>query len=249
MKIKRLDTEEQVGRKAAMHAAVILKEAISQNGQASIVLGTGASQFEILKNLTAAKDISWHQVNMFHLDEYIGLKPDHPASFCRYLQERFINQVGKLKSVNYILGNTDNPQVECRRLTDIISSVEIDVSLIGIGENGHLAFNDPPADFETQESFVIVNLDEACRQQQVGEGWFGSLQEVPEQAITMTIPQIMKSKNLIGCVLDSRKATTAQKVLEGELTNLVPASILRQHPNCTMYFDPPAASLLSAVEV
>ena len=158
-------------------------------------------------------------------------------------------RVGELKSLNFVLGDTDDPQAECHRLTDIITNVEIDDSLIGIGENGHLAFNDPPADFETQESFVVVNMDEACRLQQVGEGWFASLQEVPEQALTMTIPQIMKSKNLIGCVLDRRKAQAAQKALEGELTNLVPASILRQHPNCTLYFDQAAASLLMTHQV
>jgi glucosamine-6-phosphate deaminase len=246
--VKLLQSEEEVGRAAGAHAVEILQDAIAADGQASIVVGTGASQFAILKNLTASKEVAWDKVNLFHLDEYVGLTPDHPASFRRFLKEYFIDRVGRLKSINNVLGDAPDLLAECRRLAEIIARLEITLSLIGIGENGHLAFNDPPADFETEHPFIVVTLDEACRMQQVGEGWYGSLAEVPAQAITMTVPQIMKSKHLIACVLDERKAAAAHKAIDGELTNQVPASILRQHANCTLYFDFAAASLLTAAK-
>ena len=193
MKVTVEQNARSLGVAAGKAAAALIKAAIQEKGQANIILGTGASQFETLKQLTASKDIEWHKVVMFHLDEYIGLPVTHPASFRKYLKERFLDQVSLLKAYHLIDGNAD-PVLECMRLGYLIASHPIDVALAGIGENGHLAFNDPPADFETTKSYVIAHLDEACRKQQLGEGWFKSIEEVPTTAISMSVQQLMKSK-------------------------------------------------------
>ena len=173
-------------------------------------MATGTSQFETLQQLIS-EDIDWSKVTMFHLDEYIGLPKSSPASFRRYLEERFIQKVGTLKEIHLINGES-NAEAECRRLSNIIKSMTVDVALVGIGENGHLGFNDPPADFETEEPFIIVELDEKCRQQQYGEGWFKSIDDVPRKAITMSVNQIMKSGQIICSVPESRKATSRKRL-------------------------------------
>jgi glucosamine-6-phosphate deaminase len=238
-------TKQEMGSAAAAHAAEAIKQAIEEKGQANIILATGTSQFETLMSLVNTRGIDFSKVTMFHLDEYIGMTLDHPASFRKFLKERFVDKVAPLKAVHFVEGDADNPQQECRRVGDIIAKNPIDVALIGIGENGHLAFNDPPADFETEEPYIIVELDERCRAQQMGEGWFETLEQVPRRAISMSIRQIMKSECLIVSVPDKRKAEAVRNALEVKVTNMCPASILQKHPNCKIFLDADAASLLS----
>ncbi|HEX8278229.1 MAG TPA: glucosamine-6-phosphate deaminase, partial [Segetibacter sp.] len=216
-----------------------------ENGSANIILATGTSQFQTLHQLVSEPGIDWSKVIMFHLDEYIGLSITHPASFRKYLQERFISKVPALKAAYLINGETD-PNEECQRLGQFISKHPVDVALVGIGENGHLAFNDPPADFETEQPYLVVELDEPCRRQQLGEGWFKSIEEVPSKAISMSVKQIMKSKHIICSVPDERKAAAVKNTLEQNVSNLYPASILQKHPDCTLYLDKASASQLSA---
>ncbi|MDH4238927.1 MAG: glucosamine-6-phosphate deaminase [Phycisphaerae bacterium] len=237
-------TKQEMGAAAAAHAAEVIKQAIEGKNQANIILATGTSQFETIKSLTSS-GTNFSKVTMFHLDEYIGLPADHPASFRKYLKERFVDKVPALKAIHFVEGDADDPQQECRRLGDIIIKHPIDVALIGIGENGHLAFNDPPADFETEESYIIVELDEKCRAQQMGEGWFKTLEQVPRRAISMSIRQIMKSACLIVSVPEKRKAEAVKNALERKVTNICPASILQKHKNCSIFLDADAASLLS----
>jgi len=238
-------TIEELGAAAAAQAAKVIKKAIRNKGQANIILATGVSQFETLKNLVATDGIDWSKVIMFHLDEYIGLSPDHPASFRRYLAERFVDKVPGLKAVHFVNGDAKNSQQECKRLGNIIAKHPIDVALVGIGENGHLAFNDPPADFVTCEPFIVVKLDQRCRGQQLGEGWFETLEQVPKLAISMSIRQITKSACIIVSVPEKRKAEAVKNTLQGPVTNMCPASILQRHPNCKIFMDEQAASLLA----
>jgi glucosamine-6-phosphate deaminase len=235
-----------MGAAAAAHTANLLQQAITARGEANLILATGASQFEMLEHLVTL-DVDWLQVTVFHLDEYIGLPITHPASFRKYLKERFEDSVPGLRQFVYVEGNAPDPQAECRRLGRQIGSCMVDVACIGIGENGHLAFNDPPADFNTEEPYIIVDLDEACRRQQVGEGWFATLQDVPKKAISMSIRQILKSVAIICSVPDTRKAVAVKNTVEGTVTNLTPASILQTHPQCWLYLDEPAAALLKKI--
>lgn len=235
----------QLGKSAGKAAAELIKQAIEQNGQANIILATGSSQFETLKQLIVEKDIDWSKVVMFHLDEYIGLQESSKASFRKYLKERFLEKVPSLKA-SYLVNGESDPVSECRRLNSLIELHPIDVALVGIGENGHLAFNDPPADFDTKEPYIIVQLEEQCRRQQYNEGWFQSVSDVPTRAISMSISQICKSKHIICSVPDSRKAKAVKDCLEEPVSNLFPASILRLHPNCTYYLDKQSSALLSA---
>lgn len=246
MKTTILDTPEAMGRAAAETAIERIARAIDHTGHASIVLATGASQFEVLAHLVKTDRVDWSRVTMFHLDEYVGLPDTHGASFRKYLRERFIDQVSALKAVYLIQGDVSDPEAECRRLSDIISQHEIVVTLAGIGENGHLAFNDPPADFETTVPYLVVDLDTRCRQQQLGEGWFGTLDEVPTQAISMGIQQIMKSKCLILSVPDTRKAEAVKNTLTQAVSPDYPASIVQSHENCVLYLDTKSAALLPA---
>jgi glucosamine-6-phosphate deaminase len=223
-----------------------IREAIRERGQANIILATGTSQLDMLENLITDKGIDWSRVTMFHLDEYIGLPANHPASFRRYLKEHFVDKVPGLKAAHFVQGDADDPKQECLRLGAIIAAHPIDVALVGIGENGHLAFNDPPADFETQQPYIIVELDERCRRQQLGEGWFATLEQVPRRAISMSIQQIIKSQRLIVTVPERRKAEAVKNALEGQVTNMCPASILQRHKNCKIFLDEDAASLLSS---
>jgi len=245
MNIQIFDTKKDLGKQSASDASEMIRSAISEKGKANIILATGASQFETLAHFVEQSDIDWSKVTMFHLDEYVDLPETHPASFRKYLKERFEFKVSDLKETHYIQGDRDDPEEECKRLNKIISKIKIDAALVGIGENGHLAFNDPPADFETEDPYIVVELDEDCRRQQMGEGWFDSVDDVPEKAISMSIKQIMKSKHIICSVPDQRKAEAVRNCLEGEITNLHPASILQAHPDCTVYLDKESASLLS----
>ena len=244
MKISISDAPQGLGEAAGTLAADLIRGTIAQKGVAHIILATGTSQFETLKQLIAASDIDWSKVVMFHLDEYLALPMTHPASFRRYLRERFLDQVSPLKEVHLINGETD-AEAECARLGALISQRPIDVALVGIGENGHLAFNDPPADFDTEQPYLVVDLDEPCRRQQLGEGWFASLDEVPVQAISMSVRQILKSEHIICSVPDDRKAVAVQNCLEQPVSPWHPASILRTHPHCSLFLDQASARLLS----
>ena len=242
MEINIAENPHEMGLKAGELGAHVVKDAIANHGAANIILATGTSQFDTMNTLIADKEIDWSKVVMFHLDEYIGLPVTHKASFRRYLKDRFLARVPDLKAYHLIDGEKD-PQEECNRLNDLIGRHPIDVAFVGIGENGHLAFNDPPADFETTDPYIVVQLDEACRAQQMGEGWFPTLQDVPDQAISMSVHQIMASDVIICSVPDERKAKAVALSLTGEVTPLVPASILQNHEKCHVFLDEASAKL------
>lgn len=231
-----------MGAAAAKRSGEVLRQAIATRGEARIIVATGSSQFEVLDALVREPGIDWSRVDGFHLDEYVGLPATHPASFCGYLKQRWVDRV-PLRSFCYLDGMRDPAQV-CREAAAAVQAKPIDVAMIGIGENGHLAFNDPPADFETRAAYHVVQLDEACRRQQVGEGWFAGLDAVPTHAISMTIQQILAAKHIFCSVPDERKANAVAAAVEGPLTPLLPASILRTHPATVLLLDRAAASLL-----
>jgi glucosamine-6-phosphate deaminase len=233
-----------MGCLAAEAAAKVINKSIAENGAANIVLATGASQFTFHTNFVT-QDVDWAKVTAFHLDEYIGMPETHPASFRKYLKERFVDHVPPLNDFHYVDGEAPDPAAECRRLDALIADHPIDVSCIGIGENGHIAFNDPPADFNTDAAYLVVSLDEACRRQQLGEGWFSVLDDVPTRAISMSIRCMMKSRTLIVTIPDERKAEAVKNCFEGPVTNQVPGSILQQHDDCQIFLDKAAASLLT----
>ena len=238
------DNALEMGKMAGGDAAATIKKALEKKGNANIILATGTSQFETLNRLIAEPGIDWSKVTLFHLDEYIGIHSTAKASFRKYLKERFIQMVPSLKAA-HLINAEKNPVAECKRLGDLITIHKIDVALVGIGENGHLAFNDPPADFDTSEPYIIVDLDDACRRQQYNEGWFDTIEAVPKQAISMSIKQIMKSEKIICSVPDSRKAAAVRNTLEDTISNGIPASILREHALCNMYLDKESAVFLS----
>ena len=243
MKIKVYEDKRSLGRAAAEQAAISLRNAIENRGKARIIAATGVSQFEFLETLTSMPGIDWSRVEMFHLDEYIGLPVSHPASFRKYLLERLINKTG-IKKYHFLEGDGDVPAI-VRRVGGELKAAPIDIAFVGIGENSHLAFNDPPADFQTEEPYLIVDLDEACRRQQVGESWFADLSEVPRRAITMSVRQILKAKEIVAVVPDARKALAVKSCFDGDIGPLAPASILRTHPNTTAFLDKYSAALLS----
>ena len=247
MKVEVFDSKREMGGTAARDAAEIIRGAIAARGRARVVAATGASQFEFLDALAREGGIDWGQVTFFHLDEYVGLPESHPASFRRYLRERLAERV-RPGAFHFIDGEAPDPRAECRRLGELISQGEVDVAFVGIGENGHLAFNDPPADFETEKPYLVVELDEACRRQQVGEGWFKGLDEVPRRAISMSIRQILKARRIICVVPDRRKAEAVKDCLELEVSPLRPASVLRRHEGASLYLDRESASLLKDAE-
>ncbi len=244
MNIKIFDDKISLGQAAAAQAAKTIRQALAATGTARIIAATGASQFEFLAALTQAPAIAWAQVEMFHLDEYVGMSIAHPASFRKYLLERFIQPTG-LTNYHLLDGTGDVAEV-CAQANAAISAAPINVAFVGIGENGHLAFNDPPADFAIETPYIVVQLDDACRRQQFGEGWFPTLDDVPKQAISMSIQQILKAREIVCVVPDARKAQAVKACLEGEISPLAPASILRKHPNVTVYLDQDAAALLTA---
>jgi len=233
--------KEELGKKAASQGAKFIRQAIKERGEANIIVATGASQFEMLEALIK-EDIDWTAVTGFHLDEYLNLPITHPASFRKYLKDRFVDKIS-IRKFHYVNGEID-PEKECSRLRKLISRLTIDVAFIGIGENGHLAFNDPPADFDTDKSYIVVELDDACRRQQLGEGWFASFEDVPKQAISMSIKQIMKSKNIICSVPDARKAEAVKNTIQLPVTSKVPASILKTHNKAWLYLDNDSAAKL-----
>lgn len=230
------------GKKAARKGAELINEAIRVRGEANIILATGVSQFEMLESLVK-ENVNWAKVTAFHLDEYIGLPASHPASFRKYLKERFADKVN-LKKFNYVEGD-NNPAAECKRLDELIRKHPVDVAFVGIGVNGHLAFNDPPADFVTEKAYIVVDLDEVCRKQQLGEGWFPTIDDVPKTAISMSIRQIMKSKTILCIAPEARKAEAVRNTIEAPVSPDFPASILRQHPSVWFYLDTDSASLLN----
>jgi len=245
MQIEICGDKKSLGAKVAAAAADAVKRALAARGEANIIVATGASQFDTIASLVQVPGIRWDRVTAFHLDEYVGMPITHPASFRAYLWQRFVSKLDlPLAAFHYVDGEGD-PQAECDRLGAIIRSKPIDVALVGIGENGHLAFNDPPADFETEAPYLVVNLDEACRKQQMGEGWFKTLDDVPRQAISMSIRQIMKSKVILASVPDARKAAAAKASIEGPVSPMAPASIMQRHEATTIYLDPASAQQLS----
>lgn len=244
MKLNVYDSPAAASQAAAETAAGILREAIQMKGHAVFVAATGNSQFEFLEHLTAAPGISWKHTTMFHLDEYIGIPSSHPASFRRYLSERLTSRV-PVGNVHFIQADAADLSTELARLNAAISAAAVDVAFIGIGENGHIAFNDPPADFDAETPFIVVDLDEACRRQQVGEGWFSSIDDVPRTAVSMSVRQIMKAGRILCTVLENRKAKAVKTCLEGQIGPMFPASILRTHPGCDIFLDREAARLLS----
>jgi len=248
MKISICENAQQVAQEAAAEAALELKKSITRNGATTFMAATGLSQIEFLEELSRQPDIEWAKTTMFHLDEYIGLPQSHPASFRRYIQDRIVNRVHPGKA-HLIDGSAVDPQGECHRLNRLIANCSVDVAFLGIGENGHLAFNDPPADFDTDEAFIVVDLAKECQQQQLNEGWFNTLAEVPTRAISATIRQIMKSEYIICLVLGTRKAEVVKRMLDGKISPSCPASILRTHANVHLYLDKQSASLLDKFSV
>jgi len=243
MIVKVSESKVRLGAVAAARAATTIKRVVAEKGYARIIAATGASQFEFLEALTASPGVEWEKVEMFHLDEYVGISNDHPASFRKYLLERLIWKTG-IKKYHLLDGET-SPSETAAVVGKELNAQPIDVAFVGIGENGHLAFNDPPADFKTEEPYLIVNLDKACRMQQVGEGWFASLEEVPTQAISMSVRQILKAHEILCVVPDARKAKAVKGTLETQISPTIPASILREHPKTFMFLDTESASLLA----
>ena len=243
MKVEVFESKMKLGVAAANKAAEIIRQAIADREVAFVIAATGASQFEFLDALVV-QDLDWTKTVFFHLDEYVGLSATHPASFCRYLKERILDRI-PVSAFHFINGEAEDVWEECRRVGRLLSKQPIDVAFVGIGENGHLAFNDPPADFETEQSYIVVDLDEACRQQQVGEGWFKNIEEVPRQAVSMSIQQILKAHSVLCIVPDERKANAVKSCVEMEVSPLRPASILQTHNDVTLYLDRESASLLS----
>jgi glucosamine-6-phosphate deaminase len=236
-------TRNAMAETASQYAVQKLVAALARKSRVRLLAATGASQLEFLERVTASKEIEWNRIELFHLDEYIGLGETHPASFAGYIQQRIVNRTGI--PMIHLLDGLGNPEKVIGKMNAAVSGASIDVAFIGIGENGHLAFNDPPADFETEVPYLRVRLDEACRRQQVGEGWFRSLEEVPTEALSMSVRQILKSESIICVVPDNRKAAVMKAVVEGPVTPQVPASILRIHPDIRIFLDADSASSLA----
>jgi len=240
--IKCFNDKRELATVAAEQAATILRQTIQAEGKARIIAATGASQFEFLEVLTTLPGIDWQRVEMFHLDEYIGLPASHPASFRRFLRERLIEKAGITKY--FLLDGEQDSAESIHRVGQALLSAPIHVAFVGIGENGHLAFNDPPADFKTEEPYLVVKLDEACRRQQLGEGWFSTFEDVPKRAISMSVRQILKAQKILCIVPDARKAAAVKACFDGEISPLAPASILRTHADTIVYLDVHSAALL-----
>jgi glucosamine-6-phosphate deaminase len=243
MQIKVFNDKVSLSKAAAEQASAAIRKSIAVRGEARVVAATAASQFEFLNQLTQEPNLDWKRVELFHLDEYVGLPITHPGSFRKMLLEHLIQKTGVVKY--HLLDGERNVDETVRRASEAVASASIDIAFLGIGENGHIAFNDPPADFETTEPYLIVNLEEACRRQQVGEAWFADILQVPKQAISMSVKQILKAEEILAVVPDTRKAQAVKACLEGEIGPMAPASILRTHPNATIYLDKNSAALLN----
>lgn len=244
MKIEICDTKQSAGQRAAEHGAGLIRKAIETQGHANLIVATGASQFEMLEALVQEKGIAWERVTAFHLDEYVGMPISHPASFRKYLWERFVSKLPVPLAAFHYLDAEQDPECECERVGRILETHPVDVCFAGIGENGHLAFNDPPADFETERPYLVVDLDEKCRRQQMGEGWFPTLDDVPKRAVSMSVKQILKSKTILCTVPDERKAQAVKDCLTGGIDPMHPASALQNHEATWFYLDKESASLL-----
>lgn len=238
-------TKTALGAAAAEYVVERINHAILMRGQARVIFATGASQYEFLAALVQLKEsVDWKHVTAFHLDEYIGLPDTHPASFRRYLRERLFNLL-PFRTVHLLDGTAENAKAEAERYATLLASGPIDLACVGIGENAHLAFNDPPADFETRRLVHVVMLDEACRRQQVGEGHFPSFEDVPKQALSLTVPAILQA-DAISCVVpDARKAAAVQCALEGPIVPACPASALQKHSRTTVFLDTDSAAGLT----
>src|SRR5271170_2113849 len=245
MQIKVFRDRVSSGQAAAEQAATAIRRAMAERGRARIIAATAASQLEFLDALTKMPGIDWSKVEAFHLDEYIGLPVTHPGSFRKMLLEQLVRKTGITK-YHLLDGDAPDPSEAIRRVGDELASAPIDIAFLGIGENGHIAFNDPPADFQTEKPYIIVKLDEPCRRQQVGEAWFADISQVPERALSMSARQILKAREILAVVPDTRKAEAVKACFEGEISPMAPASILRQHSNATVYLDANSASLLSS---
>ena len=243
MQLRIFEDRNSLGQAAAAQAAAAIQRSIAQRRKARIIGASAASQFEFLEALTATPGVDWPRVELFHLDEYIGLPMTHPASFCKFLQDRLIAKTGL--TMYHLLDGQKDPAEVIRHTSDAISAAPIDVAFVGIGENGHLAFNDPPADFETEDPFIVVNLDEACRRQQVGEGWFANLDAVPTRAISMSVRQVLKSRKILAVVPGPKKAQAIAACFNGPISPTAPSSILSTHANATIYLDRESAALLN----
>ncbi len=243
MLIKVFNDKVSLGKAAAEQAAAAIRRAIEENGQARIIAATAPSQLEFLDALTRMPGIDWQKVETFHLDEYVGLPVTHPASFRKMLLEQLIRKTGMIR-YHLLEGDAEDLVQALREVSKDLASAPIDIAFLGIGENGHIAFNDPPADFETEVPYIIVELDEACRRQQVGEAWFADISQVPKRAISMSARQILKAKEILAVAPDTRKAQAVKLCFEGSISPMKPSSILRTHPNATIYLDKNSASLL-----
>jgi glucosamine-6-phosphate deaminase len=244
MLLKVFNDKTALGKAAAEQAASAIRRAIAEHGRARIIAATAASQLEFLEALTKTAGIDWSRVEAFHLDEYIGLPITHPGSFRKMLIEQLVRRTG-ITNYHLLDGDAPDPAEVARRVGQQLASAPVDIAFLGIGENGHIAFNDPPADFDTEAPYIIVNLDEPCRLQQVGEAWFSDISQVPKQAISMSARQILKAREILAVVPDTRKARAVRACFEGKISPMAPASILRTHPNATVYLDKNSASLLS----
>ena len=240
MNINIHSTKLESGVAAAKCGAEYIRRAQAARGEANVIVATGASQFDMLSQLIQEPGINWGAVNLFHLDEYIGIPEDHPAGFRKYLRDRFVNKLPCPPKRFHPVSVEAIPT-----LNETIKKFPIDIAFIGVGENGHIAFNDPPADFDTDVPYIVINLDDACRRQQLGEGWFPTFESVPSQAVTMSVKQLLKSKVIVNSVPDLRKAQAIKNALEGPLTNACPASILRTHADCHTFLDEASASMLT----
>ena len=245
MEIRICKNSEELGKSAAKHVAQVLKDCIAEKGSARIILSTGASQFDTIKEFVK-QDVDWSKVEMFHLDEYVDLPETHVASFRKYLKERFVDQVKNLKAAHFVDGTEEG----IAHLTEEIRKAPIDIGLIGIGENAHIAFNDPPANFDTTAAYHIVNLNDRCKQQQMGEGWFATIDDVPKQAVSMTVRQILACERIVSCVPYAVKADAVKATLESnEVTNMIPATIMKDHKDFILYIDTDSAKYVFPYEI
>ena len=240
--VKIYDSRAEMGAAAAADVAACIRKLLEAKETINMIFAAAPSQNEVLAALKADKTIEWNRVNAFHMDEYVGLPKGAPQRFSEFLKNALFDHV-PLRSVNLIDGS-EGAEAECARYSALLENYPVDIVVMGIGENGHIAFNDPPADFEASTAYCVVQLDQVCRMQQVGEGWYPNLDAVPTHAYSMTVPQIMAAKSIAVIVPDDRKARAVAMAVDGPLTNMCPSSILRNHADCTLFLDPPAASRL-----
>lgn len=245
MNVRVFGSKGDLGDAAAERAATIIREAVRTRGEARIIVATGNSQLEFSDALVRRQDVPWARVVVFHMDEYASMSEDHPASFRRWVRERIVERT-RPAAAHYILGDAPDLEAECDRYAELLLEAPIDCAFVGIGENGHIAFNDPhEADFFDPKVVKVVTLDDACRRQQVGEGHFPSLEETPERALTLTCPALMRAVHVVCCVPDARKATAVRAAVEGPVSTSCPASLLRTHPNAELYLDGASAAGLT----